>query len=104
MLVVIAVVLAGCSSIEVGRQFDLSAFDTKVMRGVTTQSDVRAWLGAPSSVGISIETNGDRYEQWTYYHGAGHLTNMADSTLTLLRIKFDQGGVVRAYEWSGGQK
>jgi len=95
------VVLSACSAVEVGREFDLSSFDAKVQRGVTTQAEVRAWLGTPTGIGVSVETNGDRFEQWNYYHGESHLSNMADARLKLLQIKFDQQGVVRAYNWTG---
>ena len=97
--------LAGaCSTVRVGQDFNISAFDTKVQYGVTTQADVRAWLGPPAGIGISVEINGDRYAQWTYYQGEGHLPSMADARLKILQIKFDQRGVVRAYNWSGEAK
>ncbi len=96
--------LSACGTIRVGQDFDLAAFDAKVRRGVTTQAEVRAWLGAPAGAGISVETNGDRYEQWTYYQGEGHLPNMGDGRLKILQIKFDPQGIVRAYNWSGEGK
>ena len=96
--------LCACATVQMGQYFDLAAFGAKVQRGTTTQAEVRAWLGAPSGVGVSVESNGDRYEQWTYYHGEGHLPSMADARLKILQIKFDQAGVVRAYDWSGERK
>jgi hypothetical protein len=96
--------LSACGSIRVGQEFDLSAFEAKVQRGVTTQAEVRALLGAPTGVGISVETSGERYEQWTYYEGEGHLPNLGDARFKILQIKFDQAGVARAYNWSGEQK
>ena len=95
------VILTGCASVEVGRDFDLAAFDSKVQRGVSTRSDVRSWLGAPAGVGASIETSGERFEQWTYYRGEGRFPVMGDAHLKLLQIKFDERGIVRAYNWSG---
>jgi len=94
-------VLSACATVEVGREFDLAAFDRKVQRGVTTQTEVRAWLGAPASVGVSVEPSGERYQQWTYYHGEGRFPRMAGARLDLLQVKFDARGVVRAYNWSG---
>jgi hypothetical protein len=96
--------LWACSSVEAGRDFALSSFDAKVEQGITTQRDVRSWLGAPSGVGVSVESNGDRYEQWSYYFAQGHLPSMADARLKFLQIKFDRQGVVCAYNWSGESK
>ena len=96
--------LAACGSVRLGQEFDPSVFEAKVQRGTTKQAEVRAWLGAPAGVGISVEISGERYEQWTYYYGEGHLPNLADARLKLLQIKFDQQGVVRSYTWSGELK
>jgi hypothetical protein len=96
--------VSACASVQMGRDFDLAAFDAHVQRGLTTQAEVRAWLGAPTAVGVAVESSGGRYQEWTYYHGAGHLPDMADARLKILQIKFDQGGVVRAYNWSGEPK
>lgn len=96
--------LSACSAVHVGQDFDYSVFDAKVQRGVTTKADVRGWLGAPSSIGVSVESSGDRYDQWTYYEGEGHLPSLEDARLKMLQIKFDQQGVVRAYSWSGDRK
>lgn len=93
--------LSACATVEVGREFDLAAFEAKARQGVTTQADVRAWLGAPPGVGQSVESTGERYEQWTYYHGKGRLSGMADARVQILQIKFDPRGVLRAYNWSG---
>lgn len=105
VLVIPALLLvSACATVEVGREFDLSAFDRKVQRGVTTQAEVRGWLGAPTSVGVSVEPSGERYQQWTYYHGEGRFPRMAEPRFDLLQVKFDERGVVRAYNWSGERK
>lgn len=96
--------LAACSSVQVGRDFDLSAFESKVQRGVTTQAQVRGWLGAPKGDGFVVDTNGERYEEWTYYYGEGQLPDMTDARLKILQIKFDPQGIVRGYNWSGEAK
>ena len=44
-----ALLLSACASIEVGKDFDLKAFESHAQRGVTTQDQVRGWLGAPKS-------------------------------------------------------
>jgi len=94
-------VLSACATIEVGRQFDLASFESKVQRGMTTQAEVRDWLGAPAGAGMSVESNGERFEQWTYYHVEARPPGMTDARLKILQIKFDQRGFVRAYNWSG---
>jgi outer membrane protein assembly factor BamE (lipoprotein component of BamABCDE complex) len=100
---VLAVVsLAACSTVTVGQRFDLKTFASKVERGVTTQGQVRGWLGAPASIGVVVDTGGDRYEEWTYYFGSGRLPNMVDAQFKMLQIKFDRGGIVRGYNWTAG--
>jgi hypothetical protein len=93
--------VSACTTVKVGRDFDISTFDSKVQRGVTTQADVRKWLGAPAGVGASVETSGERYEEWNYYYGTVRIPGAKDSQVKVLQIKFDQRGVVRAYNWSG---
>ena len=89
-----------CTTVKVGNEFDLQAFSGKVQRGVTTQVDVRNWLGAPGGTGVTVDTSGQRYEEWTYYHGAVKIPGSKDSSVRVLQIKFDQRGVVRGYNWS----
>jgi hypothetical protein len=104
-IVALAVALLGaCSTVTVGHKFDLKTFTTKVERDVTTQGQVRGWLGAPASVGVVVETGGERYEEWMYYHGSGRLPNMVDACLKMLQIRFDRGGIVRGYNWSAGDE
>jgi len=100
----ICLLLAACGSLQVGRDFELSTFQAKAQRGVTSQADVRSWLGAPSGVGISVDVTGEQFEKWTYYHGEGDLPNVSNPHLKILEIKFDRQGLVRGYEWSGEQK
>ena len=92
---------AGCASVELGSAFDLRPFETGVQRGVTTRSQVQAWLGAPVSKGIAVESTGQRFEEWIYYHGEGQLPRLTEAKLKVLQIRFDADGVVRAYNWSG---
>jgi hypothetical protein len=93
---------AACTTVKVGDEFDLNAFSNKVQRGVTTQADVKSWLGAPAGTGVSVDTTGERYDEWTYYHGAVKIPGSKDSRVRVLQIKFDKAGVVRGYNWSGG--
>ena len=68
--------MSACATVEVGRDFDLAAFEAKVVPGVTTKADVRAWLGVPAGIGTSLETSGERLQQWIYYKGNGHFPRM----------------------------
>jgi outer membrane protein assembly factor BamE (lipoprotein component of BamABCDE complex) len=92
--------LAACGSFQVGRDFDAHAFEAKIERGVSTQSQVRAWLGAPTGTGINVDTGGERFDEWTYYFAAGKLPDMSGARVKMLQIKFDKQGVVRGYNWS----
>jgi hypothetical protein len=101
LVIPLLILVTACTTVKVGREFDLAAFDSKVQRGATTQSEVRGWLGAPNGTGVSVDTSGERYEEWNYYYGTVRIPGSADSRVKLLQIKFDQRGVVRGYNWSG---
>ena len=92
--------IAACSSVRIGSAFDLQSFEKNVQRGVTTRDQVQAWLGAPPSRGVAVETSGEKLEQWTYYYGEGELPSLSGSKWKNLEVKFDSSGVVRAYNWS----
>jgi len=96
----VALLLASCGTVQVGRDFDMRAFETKVERGVSTQNQVRTWLGAPTSTGVNVDTGGERFDEWTYYSASGKLPDMAGAKVKILQIKFDQHGIVRGYYWS----
>lgn len=95
-----ALLLSACASVQFGHDFDIDAFDAKIKRNVTTKSEVKSWLGEPSSRGTSVTANGDRFEKWGYYHGSGKLPNLGNATLKILEVEFDQQGVVQSYNWS----
>ncbi|MCR4302094.1 MAG: hypothetical protein NUV51_10825 [Sulfuricaulis sp.] len=103
-VILLIAVLGACSTVQVGRNFDLGVFESKVQRGVSTQAQVRGWLGAPAGVGVAVETGGERFDEWSYYYGEGQFPNMPDARLKILQIKFDQAGIVRGYHWSGEGK
>ena len=98
----IILLASACTTVTVGSAFDLNAFSGKVQRGVTTQADVKGWLGAPAGTGVSVDTTGERFDEWTYYHGEVKIPGSKDSHVRVLQIKFDPRGVVRGYNWSGG--
>ncbi|OGT04018.1 MAG: hypothetical protein A3F73_04305 [Gallionellales bacterium RIFCSPLOWO2_12_FULL_59_22] len=100
LISIIALLLAACSTVQVGQNFDLRTFEMNVERGITTQNQVRAWLGAPTGSGVSVDTGGERFDEWTYYYGSGRLPDMAGAKVKTLQIKFDKQGIVRGYNWS----
>lgn len=101
-IVVIAVLLASCSAttFNVGSDFDVKMFTDQVERGVTTKNQVRAWLGAPTGTGVRVETDGQRFDEWTYYFAAGSFSNVSATQLKTLQIKYDMHGIVQGYNWS----
>jgi len=104
MVIVLAtVLLSACNTVKIGRDFDLTAFTARIERGVTTQADVRGWLGDPESTGVNIGTDGQRYEEWTYFFAIGRLTDTGNAQLKQLLIKFGSDGKVRGYNYSNTQ-
>ncbi len=97
-------VLSACSTVQVGRDFDVGVFAAKIERGVTTQAQVRNWLGEPTSVGVSLAVDGERFDEWAYYYAEGELPDMSTAKVKILQIKFDTQGKVRAYNWSASKK
>lgn len=101
LLTVAAVLLmSACSTVHLGKEFDLPRFQDYVERGATTRAEVRTWLGEPTATGVSVDNTGQHYEEWIYYYGGGTLPAMNDASLKMLRIKFDEKGTVRSYNWS----
>lgn len=97
---IIALLLTACGTVQVGQDFDLRATETKIERGVTTRNQIRTWIGAPTGSGVSVDTGGERFDEWTYYFASGRLSGMSNATVKILQIKFDQQGIVRGYNWS----
>jgi outer membrane protein assembly factor BamE (lipoprotein component of BamABCDE complex) len=99
---VLAIALAACSTawFHVGNDFDLNAFTSRVNRGATTRDQVKAWLGAPASTGVDVETDGKQYDKWNYYFAEGAMSHLSETTLKTLQIKFDSQGIVQGYELS----
>jgi outer membrane protein assembly factor BamE (lipoprotein component of BamABCDE complex) len=95
------VLLAACSTVQFGREFDPAQFEARVERGVTTREAVRAWLGEPSARGTAMNEQGERFEEWSYYHGRGTLPNLKDAQLKVLQVRFDTQGRVMSYSWTG---
>ncbi|MDE1982191.1 MAG: hypothetical protein KGJ15_05095 [Betaproteobacteria bacterium] len=106
ILLAFAASLGGCAatSFHVGHDFDPGIFSANVVRGKTTQEEVRTWLGAPTSTGVRIDPDGTRYNEWTYYMADGQLSELSETRLKTLEIKFDLQGVVRGYAWSSSSR
>jgi len=101
LALLLTALLAGCASgVRLGQEFPLDAFLARVQPGVTTGKELEAWLGPPAARGGSVEPDGTRYEQWTWYFGSGTLPALKDARLKLLQVKLDAAGRVRAYTWS----
>lgn len=98
----LTLLLAACSAttFHVGSDFDITRFSGKVERGTTTKNQVRSWLGEPAGTGVRMETDGARFDEWSYYFAAGNLSNLSGTELKTLQIKYDAQGVVQGYNWS----
>ncbi len=96
----VALLVGACSTVQVGHNFNVRSFQSRVERGHTTEAQVRDWLGAPSSTGIVVQTDGKSFTRWLYYYGEGRLPRLAGAHLKMLEVQFDRRGIVRAYNWS----
>jgi outer membrane protein assembly factor BamE (lipoprotein component of BamABCDE complex) len=96
--------LSACGTVKAGRDFDADVFAAKVEQGVTTQDKVRSWLGEPTSVGVSLATDGERFDEWDYYFAEGKLADLSTAKVKILQIKFDKQGTVRGYNWSASRQ
>jgi hypothetical protein len=92
---------SGCAAVDLGKDFDLAAFEERVAVGETERTAVRRWLGEPVSTGQVVRPDGTRMEEWTYYHGTGRLPRLDDARLKYLEIRFRPDGTVDSYKWSG---
>jgi len=99
----LTLLLTGCSSIQVGREFDVQLFDSMVKTKETTKAQIVSWLGAPKSTGVSLDKDGEKSEEWMYFHGTGALSKMENAKLKILQIRFNTNGVVNSYNWSNSK-
>lgn len=104
-VILLAVILiSACGSVKLGRDFDVGVFTAKFEQGVTTQDTVRSWLGEPTSVGVSLATDGGSFDEWAYYFAEGDMADMSKAKMKILQIKFDNQGKVRGYNWSASRQ
>lgn len=95
-----ALLLTACSSIEVGADFDVQAFENRVKQNVSSKSDVTSWLGKPGSTGTVMNSDGSKREKWVYFYGTGSISAKTPATIKMLEIQFDGNGKVISYNWS----
>lgn len=95
--------LSGCSSVQVGREFDVQLFNSMVKTRVTTKAQVLGWLGSPNSTGVSLDKEGEISEEWMYFYGTGTLSKMENAKLKILQIRFSKSGTVNSYNWSNSK-
>jgi len=100
---IIIFLLNACASVKIGRDFDVGVFAAKIEQGKTTQTMVRTWLGEPNGVGVSLATDGERFDEWAYYFAEGELSDMSTAKVKILQVKFDHQGTVRGYNWSASR-
>ena len=96
-----SILVAGCSTVQVGREFNYESFASQVKPGTTDLAQVQAILGPPVGKGLVAEADGSLYDQWTYYYGSGTIGSNSKSRFKLLQIRFDPSGKVASYNWSG---
>lgn len=99
-----ALVLSACASIQVGKDFDLKAFEEHAQRGVTTQTQVRGWLGAPTSTGVAVDSNGQRLDEWTYMFAKGELPDIKEPAMKMLQARFDAKGILYSFSFSASSR
>ena len=100
LAIILSTTLSACATVQMGRQFDINTFASQVERGKTTQAQVQQWLGPPKGTGTVVNTNGETFEEWTYFYGYGKIGNMSNAEMKILQIKFDRQGIVRGYNYS----
>lgn len=100
ILPVLFSLLSGCSTVQIGRDFDIEAFEEIVGMADMSKAQVKELLGVPKGKGIAVEEDGKRLDEWLYFFGSGKLPDMSDTTIKTLQIRFDKKGIVRSYNWS----
>ena len=97
-------IITACGTVQAGHDFDLKIFETHVERGVSTQLQIRAWLGTPTGSGVNVDASGEKLDEWTYYFASGKINDLSGAKIKMLQIRFDQQGIVRGYNWSNSDQ
>ncbi len=93
--------LGGCASFQLGSDFNLTHFASKIEHGVTTKAEIKQWLGEPQSTGMVVNREGEKLQRWLYYFSQGKLSSMQNTRMKTLEVQFDHNGIVQAYDWVG---
>ncbi len=101
LAVLAAALLAGCGTMQVGRDFNYSTFASKVKPGTTDVKELTEWLGPPIGRGLEVNADGTRLDLWTWYYGQGKMGGDPARAFKMLQVKVDQQGKVASYVWSG---
>ena len=97
---VLVMTTTACTTVRMGKDFDPRSFEQWVARGETTQNEVKQRLGAPTSTGGVVESDGRYYVRWNYYYGQGKIYKLGDADFKLLEIRFNSEKKVVSYNWS----
>ena len=95
--------LSACSTVQIGRDFDVESFDKISSMADMSKAQVKELLGAPESTGVAMEKGGERLVEWVYFFGTGQLPSMSDTRIKMLQIRFEKTGMVRSYNWSNSK-
>lgn len=97
------ITLISCGSVQIGQDFKLDTFTNHVELGKTNKEQVLSWLGKPMSTGISQKADGEQLLEWDYFYASGQLPSMKNAKIKTLQIRFDKGGILRSYNWTGNE-
>lgn len=93
--------LAGCSTLKVGRDFDYSRFGANVKQNMSDVREVAEWLGPPMGTGSELTLDGQHLQVWTWYYGQGKVGSDAARHFKMLQVKINEQGKVVGWVWSG---
>lgn len=100
LLSVLVLLLSACGTVQIGRDFDVKAFEEIVGMADMSKAQVQDLLGAPKGTGVAVDKDGKRLDEWLYFYGTGQLPSMSDTTIKSLQIRFKKNGMVQSYNWS----
>ena len=86
---VLVLILTSCGSVQVGKDFDMHTLQSKIERGVSTRTQVTAWIGTPTGTGMSMDTNGESLDEWSYYFATGKISDLSGANVKMLQIRFE---------------
>ena len=90
-VVVLALFVASCSGIKVGREYPSPKLDS-IVNGKTAKADLVKMFGEPTQVGVK-----DGEQTWTWYYGK---VGGKEELTKQLEVTFNQQGVVKSHSFS----